>query len=76
MLESSIQFTFPFRENTTEQISYPSCALSKVLMHRPLIASHNLIEPSKLPLAYTFAVGAYFKQVTLEVCCCEETALA
>lgn len=67
--------TLPLRVKTTEQTSAPSWALSNVLMHRPLIASHILIVPSKLPVAYSFAFDAYLTHVTLEVCCCEAIAL-
>lgn len=47
--ETSNDLTFPFFENTTEQTSYPSCALSNVFIQRPLIASQILMAPSRLP---------------------------
>lgn len=70
-----ISLTLPFRVKTTEHTSAPSCALSNVLMQRPLIASQILIVPSKLPVEYSLAFGAYFTQVTLELCCCDEIGL-
>lgn len=45
----SSKLTFPLREKNTEHTSALSCACANVLMHRPLTASHSLIEPSDEP---------------------------
>lgn len=46
-----------FFEKMAEQTSAPSCAFSNVVMHRFETPSHNLMQPSLLPVTYMLALG-------------------